>query len=290
MARSSAGGYASVAKNCLVQNSLFTTKRSGKINLRSRISLDKELGVSAKDITKNYGRYAGCVSVQALHQEQQRGNLEEPVLLIGGRPSTNPYSAKPTQRIRYLDKNIADMKLVAGLVLQRLIEMSPIGPPKTAKMPHYYQCHLILVNGREFRVGEEIRPTDTLQFVNTIIYAKRIEQGWSIQAPAGVYRPVSRWASRFFGDSFKVRWGYRSLANVPVNKVRRYNIPRNVAYRTNAHYAGTPGVKGRHGQKTTFVTDHAAAASTYGFKVVDAVFPMIELKPKELAITMAKMK
>ena len=218
-----------MAKNCMLDQSVFTTKRSGKIKLRATTDLSKELGLSPQDVIENYGRYAGCVGLQMIKQEQARGAMQEPILTIGGRPSNDPYSATPNQRIRYIDRNIAEIGNVGMMVLQALIEKSPVGPPKdeTRVGPHYYDCHILMVNGREWKPGDEtLKVTDTVQIVNTRIYARRIEQGWSMQAPGGVYRPVFRWARRTFGNSFTVRFGYRPLSGVRPNQVRRYKFPR----------------------------------------------------------------
>ena len=281
-----------MARNCLVDSGLFKTKRSGRINLRTTVRLDKELGVSADEIRKNYGKYAGCVGLQVLEQEQSRGNMLEPVLLIGGTPSTNPYAATTKDRIRYIDKNIAQIGNVAMIILQRLIEMSPVGPAKPATRadgrpnPHYWDCHVLLVNGRQVMPNDEnMKVTDTIQIVNTVIYAKRIEQGWSMMAPAGVYKPVSKWAKRVFGDSFSIRWGYKALTGVGQNTVRRYNIPRvkpgvpSAIHKFGGDQIGTFAKKGTF----NFVTNHKAASNAFGFKNVAAIFPYIELKPKELA-------
>ena len=85
-----------------------------------------------------------------------------------------------------------------------------------------------------------------------------------------------------FGDSFTIRYGFRPLAGVRQDQVRRYNFPKvkpgDLSFATG--YGKTPFGK----DTTTFVTNHAAAGAMYGFKNVTQVFPMIELKPKELAM------
>jgi hypothetical protein len=276
-----------VAKNCLLDSKLFQTKKSGRINLRTTVNLQKELGLSRKELIRNYGRYAGCIGLQMLKQEQNRGAMLEPVLLIDGRPSNNPYGAKPIKgtRIRYIDKNIAEIGNVGMMVLQRLIEKSPIGPAK--KGTHYWECHILLVNGREWKPADgQMKVTDTMQIVNTKVYARRLEQGWSMEAPSGIYKPTYSWAKQRFGDSFTIRYGFRPLGGVKQNQVRRYNFPKvKPGSITNATNFGTTGFgkTPKKGIATTMVTHHAAAAAKFGFKNVAQVFPFIELKPKELA-------
>lgn len=287
-----------MARNCLVDSKLFQTKRSGRINLRTTLDLGKELGISRKEYKKNYGRYAGCVALQVLHQEQSRKNMMEPILLIGGQPSRNPYAADSTQVIRYIDKNIAQIGNVAMMILQRLIEASPVGPFKPERRgdgqanPHYWECHILMVNGRQIMpTDENIKPTDTIQIVNTRIYAKRIEQGWSMQAPSGVYKGVSRWAKRVFGDSFTIRWGYKSLTNVPQDSVRRYNFPKvRPGMPTSMFTGGRDMGVGTFAKKGAFnfVTNHKGAAASFGFKNVAAIFPYMELKPKQLAASVGQ--
>lgn len=286
-----------MAKSCLLDSRLFQTKRSGRINLSTTVNLPKELGITDREFHKNYGRYAGCVGLQVLKQEQDRGAMQEPILLIGGQPSKNPYGAKPTQVIRYIDRNIAEIGNVALMILQRLIMESPVGPFKPATRgdgtpnPHYYDCHVLLVNGRQWMPNDPpMKPTDTIQIVNTRIYAKRIEQGWSMQAPTGVYKKVNTWATRMFKNSFRIRWGYKALTGVPANTVRRYNFPKVKAGQPTALLMnsgrggfGTGTYSGKADDNYNFVTNHAAAASQFGFKMVAAVFPYIELKPKTIA-------
>lgn len=284
-----------MARNCLVDSKLFQTKRSGRINLRTTVQLDKELGLSAKQIARNYGRYAGCVGLQVLEQEQRRGNMQEPILMIGGRPTNNPYGAKLGERIRYIDRNIAQIGFVAMEVLQRLIVNSPIGPMKDeSRWPHYWRAHILLVNGREWTPQDPmLKPTDTVQIVNTNIYAKRLELGWSMQAPTGIYKPTYRWARRMFGDSFTIRWGFRPLANVRQGQVRRYDFPKvqpgtvTAMFRPNPNRGLGVGTYAKSGT-FNFVTRHGAAATKFGFKNVTAVFPFIELKPKDIAVGVAK--
>jgi hypothetical protein len=142
--------------------------------------------------------------------------------------------------------------------------------------------------------------TDTITLTNSIIYAKRIEQGWSHQTPAGVYQPTRRWAHKLFGDSFSITFGYAPLRGAGINKVRRYDFPK---VRPGTHSAGiTRGFstgqsakwsKGgklqvNQRQRTSFVVKHGAAASTFGYQMVDAVFPFISIRAKELGVSIAK--
>ncbi len=56
--------------------------------------------------------------------------------------------------------------------------------------------------------------------VNTRPYARRLEHGWSRQAPAGVYEITALAATRLFPEA-KITFQYVSLAQVAATSVRK---------------------------------------------------------------------
>ncbi|WP_319798323.1 hypothetical protein [Nitrobacter sp.] len=119
---------------------------------------------------------------------------------------------KPYGKIEFARRaNMAEAVLFA---LERLREISPVGPPKDG---HYKDDHIVLLNGSQI-TGDlrsalmDVAPTDRVQIVNPRIYARKLEgstasrrtgrvrrRGSSRQAPNGIYRVVQRQVLQRFG-------------------------------------------------------------------------------------------
>jgi hypothetical protein len=57
-------------------------------------------------------------------------------------------------------------------------------------------------------------------FVSVAPYARRIERGWSRQAPDGVYQAVAALARRRFGSLAMVQFTYRGVSGLSFPKRR----------------------------------------------------------------------
>jgi hypothetical protein len=100
-----------------------------------------------------------------------------------------------------------------------LVENSPVGgPPDSAHDPHpglYARSHILLADGVEVDVdnGMKVPSAQTYVFVNAAPYARRIERGWSDQAPDGVYDVVADMARRRFGNIASIKFTYTTIVN-----------------------------------------------------------------------------
>lgn len=119
-------------------------------------------------------------------------------VFVDGRQGAPLDSVRSGGNIRF---RFLDMGPALDAIWVRLIEGSPVGPERG--QPHYYQVHWLIVDGAWVEVPEAaaampIRAQSVCQFVNARPYARRLEFGWSMQAPDGVYELVALWAEREF--------------------------------------------------------------------------------------------
>jgi hypothetical protein len=68
-----------------------------------------------------------------------------------------------------------------GFALETLREQSPV------RRGSYRDSHTVVVNGSPVSWPVPVKPRDRVMILSALPYARRIEQGWSDQAPNGVY-------------------------------------------------------------------------------------------------------
>ena len=131
---------------------------------------------------------------------------------------------------------VAEFDLISdllGFVSEQLWVHSPV------RTGRYRKSHRIFADGA--LVGEVANNTRALAapggrwtsgsidarewvFVSVVPYARRIERGWSRQAPDGVYQAVAALARRRFGNVAKVQFTYRGVTGLSV-RARRSRRP-----------------------------------------------------------------
>lgn len=84
---------------------------------------------------------------------------------------------------------------------------SPIEQVETDPI-HYKDYHKLLVNGQEVHPPVEIGVNDVVKITNLLPYARRIERGWSPQAPDGVYALVAEILREKYGKLFDIEFDY----------------------------------------------------------------------------------
>jgi hypothetical protein len=89
---------------------------------------------------------------------------------------------------------------------EQLVLHSPIKDPPI----HYKDSHILLADGVQIDLGEQIPIAETYTFVNIVPYARKIERGESAQAPDGVYEVVADMARRRFGNIAQIRFTHVS--------------------------------------------------------------------------------
>lgn len=148
------------------------------------------------------------------------------------------YNVRPGGRITY-QNNEANLEEVLNWIANKIVLMSPVGVKKQSdkgwRKTHYQDAHLYMVDGKSaqkinsssrivsFKRGfQHSKHTSKSkhQFVNTMVYARRIERGgvttdnkyvkpWSMAAPSGVYKSIARAAKLRFGQT--VRLDYKEM-------------------------------------------------------------------------------
>lgn len=104
---------------------------------------------------------------------------------------------------------------VVAEILNMLIAASPYRDKRPGANPatHYKDQHLIFVNGTETDDITNLPPDAVVVFVNLQPYSRKVERGFSMQAPSGVYQMVARQARSMFGKVVSVEFGYDIFPN-----------------------------------------------------------------------------
>ncbi|OYD80941.1 hypothetical protein [Azospirillum brasilense] len=84
----------------------------------------------------------------------------------------------------------------------------------------YADSHRLLINGEQVEWGGIFGVDDVVTFVNLLPYSRRLEQGWSDQAPDGIYEVTSEIVRARFGNIVNVRFGYRHFVGHETGKHR----------------------------------------------------------------------
>lgn len=103
---------------------------------------------------------------------------------------------------------------IAQAIHDLLVSLSPFRDKRTGANPptHYEDEHLVFVNGQQVeQLPEKLGPADTVMFVNVQPYARKIEAGFSLQAPKGVYEQVARIMRDRFGNAAGIDFSYQQI-------------------------------------------------------------------------------
>jgi hypothetical protein len=124
---------------------------------------------------------------------------------VDGTPGGNEDAVRPDGTIAY-EFELFDEAL--AWIGEQLVIHSPV------KTGRYQRSHVVLADGEQVLVGEMLPPAREYVFVNVQPYARRIEHGYSKQAPEGVYQGVAVMASRRFGNLARISFTYRSVVGL----------------------------------------------------------------------------
>lgn len=100
-------------------------------------------------------------------------------------------------------------------IQEQLRKHSPVGKATDPRPGHpgmYRDTHILVVDGQAWELGA-LMPVafEDAFFANAVPYARRIENGWSKQAPAGVYEAVAVLAQRRFGNVARIGFSWRTI-------------------------------------------------------------------------------
>jgi hypothetical protein len=135
--------------------------------------------------------------------------------IVDGREGAPLESVKSGGNIQF---QFLNMGPALDAIWERLVFGSPIGPERG--LPHYFQVHWLIVDGAWVEIPEAaaampIRAQSVCQFVNARPYARKLEFGYSLQAPDGIYELVAFWAQREF-PMLNIEFGWVSEGEIAV--------------------------------------------------------------------------
>ena len=178
--------------------------------------------ISARDIVAVVGKFKEQdlpkIHARVARQELERVLSAAPApytTFVDGREGAALESVKPGGQILFKFNRQND---VLQWIFSEVVARSPIGPDIPPHL-HYYQDHEIFVDGALIKtsrsstfIGTDIvlKPNSVVEFVNTRPYARRLENGWSRQAPNGVYEIVALAAQRRFPGT-RIQFDYVSM-------------------------------------------------------------------------------
>lgn len=200
--------------------------------------------------------FTADVAVKTLKREQRARTFPHKkgdyLTIVDRRHGVSEYDVRPGGRIMY-QNNTQTMSEVLNWIAHKLVVVSPVGIKKGGQTPAwrnipYQDAHAFVVNGkfvaniddqttimsfeRGFNYDKHIGKDSQFQFVNTMVYARRIENGigikealiggsknrpagkrgrhstvrWSMQAPSGVYRAVAKAAKLRWGQTVRINY------------------------------------------------------------------------------------
>jgi hypothetical protein len=108
---------------------------------------------------------------------------------------------------------VFEFDLVRDVVAWITEQLDAHSPFKTGR---YKRSHTIFADGVQVDGPKSIAPdAREIIFVPSVAHARRLEHGWSKQAPNGVYQVVAALARSRFGNIARIAYSFRALFDVP---------------------------------------------------------------------------
>lgn len=146
---------------------------------------------------------------------------------VDGRRNAPLESVKPGGKIVFLFAVGAELLAKAvDQAIHTFLQVAPVGGRGKDKHPGLYRDSLImLVNGtrRDFATKGavvELKPDDIVSLTDLQPYARRLERGWSFQAPNGVMEIVTARTRSEFGGVLNIAFSWDSYPGFAVGRTR----------------------------------------------------------------------
>lgn len=143
--------------------------------------------------------------------------------VVDGSEGASEDRVRPDGTILYRFNILPD---IFGWILEQLEANSPVGSGRDPHIGLYKASHALFADGVEIDPSQPIPPAQEYVFVNVTEYARKIEEGESSQASAGVYEAVATLANLKFGDMAAIKFSYRApfdgtiIAYTPLGRSR----------------------------------------------------------------------
>lgn len=141
------------------------------------------------------------------------------VIVVDDSRGRTAWNVKPGGKIVYLfdavPRAVRDVMPDEESGLQYLDTHSPIDTGRFVK------SFATLIAGVEGDIAA-MKPGDTVTIVNRQPYSRKLELGFSLQAPDGVFEVTAKWLRSRWGKAVDVRFTYVALENLPAVKKPKY--------------------------------------------------------------------
>lgn len=206
-------------------------------------------------IGRRDGRFLQVIQIslakKILRQDQAAGRF--PVArtdyktVVDHKPLSPEESVRFGGRISYVNKSESDSKEMLIYARDILFKLSPIGMKRPGvdigwRAKHYSDNHEFLVNARgpydlnNIGVAGEFPDNSVIDIRTTLVYARRIEKGWSLQRPTGVMRIAAILLRRRFSASWTFNYHLARYNDLTDHKIwrmeghRRWGPKKKVIY------------------------------------------------------------
>jgi len=141
--------------------------------------------------------------------------------VVDGKAGVSPERVKEGGTIVYLFKvGSASLQAAVDDAFRILAELAPILTGR------YQNSFRLFVNGTEQDAATagapiDLRDTDEIQITNLQPYARKLERGWSSQAPNGVFETAATALRSQYGNLLNISFSYDRYPNFEVGVGRR---------------------------------------------------------------------
>lgn len=118
---------------------------------------------------------------------------------VDGRPNASVESVRPDGVVVFEFEMLQDIFAQIG---EMLLQASPV------RSGRFVRSFLFLADGAIVDPGAVVPPASEYVFVNSVPYARKIEQGYSPMAPDGVFHAVAAIASRRFSNLASITFSH----------------------------------------------------------------------------------
>lgn len=177
-------------------------------------AIDRDIAVIVSDTlspaaqSKALARFASeAIDAAARGNRQVLGRDAAKTIYVDGRKDAPLASVKPDGIVVAEFDVISDVLVWIGEQLDR---NSPKSSPDPNPQVVYKRSHELFADGRSVPIGETVPAAEEYVFINTLLYARKIETGSSSQAPDGVFQAVAALGRGRFSKVARISFSYRT--------------------------------------------------------------------------------
>lgn len=143
------------------------------------------------------------------------GEVPDHTTFVDGSENDDLKSVRPDGVIVF-DFDV--LTLIVRWIEQQILTHSPV------RSGLYKKSHQIYVDGSAIDSGARISGSvQQVIFAPAVLYAQRLERGWSKQAPDGIYQVVAAMArQKFLASAVSVSFGYTQVNDISVPRPSRF--------------------------------------------------------------------